>query len=132
MANGLVLKIDGVVYNVPVLEIERKGDILDLTATRTADGVLHREVIGTYYNYSLKVGQVREFELYDALWDVVTAPVASHMVQLPHESEPVERYFGSCKDNIFFITKDGYRAHGFSCNCIATRPDRPASGNATS
>lgn len=124
MANGLVLKIDGVIYDVPLLEYERSGDILDLAATRTSDGVLHREVIGTYYNYALKVGQVRSFSLYEKLWEVVTAPVPSHMVQLPHESSPVERYFGSCKDNIFFVTKDGYRAKGFSCNLISVYPDR--------
>lgn len=128
MANGKVFIIDGVTYRVPIAECERKGDILDLTATRTADGKLHREIIGTFYNYSLKIGQAG-FDEYDAFWDVVTAP-QNHMVQLPHESAPVERYFGSCRDNIFFVTEDSYRANGFSCNCISVNPDRtPSSEN---
>lgn len=122
MSNGKIFIIDGVTYNVPIAELERSGDVLDLTATRTADGILHREIIGTYYNYSLKIGQTN-FSEYDAFWQVVTAP-QNHQVQLPHESEPKERYFGSCKDNIFFVSSDGYRAKGFSCTCIAVNPDR--------
>lgn len=122
MSNGKVFIIDGVTFNVPIAELERKGDVLDLTATRTEDGKLHREIIGTYYNYSIKVAQT-DFDKYDAFWQVVTAP-QNHLVQLPHESAPKERYFGSCRDNIFFVTSDGYRANGFSCNCIAVNPDR--------
>ena len=121
MSNGKVFIIDGVTYKVPIVEMERKGDVLDLTAKRTADGVLDRKIIGTFYNYSLKIGQA-DFDDYDAFWQAVTAPM-NHQVQLPHESAPVERYFGSCKDNVFFITSEGYRAKGFSCNCIAVSPD---------
>ena len=122
MSNGKVFIIDGVTFKVPIVEMERKGDVLDLTAKRTESGILQREIIGTYYNYSLKIGQA-DFDDYDAFWQVVTAP-SNHQVQLPHESAPVERYFGSCKDNVFFVTSDGYRANGFSCNCIAVNPDR--------
>lgn len=118
--------IDGVEYKVPIVELQRKGDILDLTANRTEDGVLHREVIGTYYNYTLTIGVVNNQELYDELWWVLTEPVASHMIQLPNQPEPFEGYFGSCKDEIKLITDDGYKAKGLSFNLIATRPSRNA------
>ena len=51
MATSKYIQIDNSEYKVPLISpMDRKGDILDLTANRTEDGVLHREVIGTYYN----------------------------------------------------------------------------------
>lgn len=126
MANSKYIIIDGTEYKVPIVELQRKGDILDLTANRTEDGVLHREVIGTYYNYTLNIGIVNDPDLYETLWDVLTAPVASHQVELPHDHVQFEGYFGSCKDNITMLTDDGYRAKGLSCNLVATRPARNA------
>lgn len=126
MSDSKYIKIDDTEYKVPIVELQRKGDILDLTANRTEDGVLHREVIGTYYNYTLTIGVVNDPDLYNTLWDVLTAPVASHYIELPHDHVRFEGYFGSCKDNIQLITDDGYKAKGLSCNLVATRPARNA------
>ena len=127
MAVSKYIQIDGIEYPVPLLSpMDRKGDILDLTANRTEDGVLHREVIGTYYNYTLKFIAPTDPELYESLWWKLTEPVASHQVQLPYQEEPFEGYFGSCKDNVTLITSDGQKAKGLSCNLIATRPSREA------
>ena len=83
MPNNKYLKIDGVEYKVPIIKMERKGDILDFTAKRLQNGGLKRDIIGTYYNFSLEIGIVNDQELYDRLWWVLTAPVASHQIQLP-------------------------------------------------
>ena len=124
--NGKYLKIDGTVYPVAIVELQRKGDILDLTANRTENGVLHREVIGTYYNYTLKIETPTDPKLHEDLWWVLTAPVASHQVQLPYQQSAFEGYFSSCQDNIILINADGITAKGLSCNLIATRPSRTA------
>lgn len=126
MATSKWLQIDGVEYKVPIVSLKRKGDILDLTANRTEDGVLHREVIGTFYNYTLTIGIVNDQELYDALWWVLTTPVASHQIQLPNQPEAFEGYFGSCQDDIVLITDEGQKAKGLSFNLVATRPSRNA------
>lgn len=126
MATSKWLQIDGVEYQVPIVELQRKGDILDLTANRTEDGVLHREVIGTYYNYTLNIGRVRDQSVNEALWWKLTEPVASHQVQLPYQPEPFEGYFGSCKDNITFMDSNGQRTVGLSFNLVCTRPSRNA------
>ena len=126
MATSKWLQIDGVEYKVPIVSLKRKGDILDLTANRTEDGVLHREVIGTYYNYTLTIGVVNDQELYDNLWWVLTTPVASHQIQMPNQPEPFEGYFGSCQDDIVLITDDGQKAKGLSFNIVATRASRTA------
>ena len=124
MANSKYLKIDGVEYKVPIIELSRSGDILDLEANRTQDGVLHREVIGTYYNYDLKIGVVNDPELYNNLWNVLTAPVASHTIELPHDHVSYEAYISGCKDNITFVTSAGFKAKGLGCKFTAMQPAR--------
>lgn len=127
MAVSKWLQIDGVEYQVAITGMQRKGDILDLTATRTEDGVLHREVIGTYYNYTLNIIAPTNQALYEALWWKLTEPVASHQIQLPYQPAPFEGYFGSCKDDVNLIDSDGtFIGKGISCNLVATRPSRTA------
>jgi len=127
MALSKWFQIDGIEYKVPLLSpLDRKGDILDRTASRTEDGVLHREVIGTYYNYTLNFLATGDRASYESLWWKLTEPVASHQVQLPYQPEPFEGYFGSCKDNVTLITPDGQKAKGLSCNLVCTRPSRTA------
>lgn len=122
------LIIDNVEYPVAIVGLQRKGDVLDLTANRTEDGVLHREVIGTYYNYTLNIIAPTDRDLYERLWWVLTAPVASHQVQLPYQPQAFEGYFGSCKDDINLIDPSGkFIGKGISCNLVATRPSRNAS-----
>lgn len=129
MPTSKKLIIDGREFDVPIVQLKRKGDILDRTATRTQDGVLHRDVIGTYYNYTLNIGQCRNHKEYQDLWDTLTEPVACHAVCLPHDGVTFDGYFGSVQDEIFYIyDEDGrrYRAKGLSCNLVAMRPARTA------
>lgn len=134
MATSKYLQIDGVAYKVAITDLQRKGDVLDLTANRTEDGVLHREVIGTYYNYTLTI-ICNNQETYEKLWWVLTAPVASHQVQLPYQPTAFEGYFGSVKDTIVYLDSPDeeypsygakYKAKGLSCNLVATRAAREA------
>lgn len=128
MPTSKYLIIDNTEYPVAIVDLQRKGDILDLTATRTEDGVLHREVIGTYYNYTLNIIAPTQPDLYEALWWKLTEPVASHQVKLPYQPDAFEGYFGSCKDNVKLIDSSGkFIGTGISCNLVATRPSRNAS-----
>lgn len=121
MANSKYIIIDGVEYKVPIIEMQRKGDVLDLVANRTEDGVLHREIIGTYYNYSLKFGYIANKELRNAFWSVLSAPT-NHIVELPHDHVAFEAYFGSVQDQVMLILEDGFKAKGMTCNLVAVRP----------
>lgn len=124
---GKYIIIDGIEFPVAIVELKRKGDILDRVANRSEDGVLHREVIGTFYNYSLKIGITNDLVLYNKLFDKLTEPVASHMIELPHDHVVFEGYFGSVQDEIDRIYDDGsVRYKGLSCNLVGTRPRRNA------
>lgn len=147
------IQIDGKYYPVTIIELKRKADILDKTAHRSEDGNLHREVIGTFYNYSLKLGVIVEtkakkessdpsirdmpmedyqYMIYNQLFEKLSEPVASHKVSFPHDYDSngnkvvYDAYFSSVQDDIVMITEDGYRAKGLSCNCTGIRPRRRA------
>lgn len=124
---GKYLIIDGEEFRVGVLTIKRKGDILDKTANRTEDGDLHREVIGTYYNFTITIRPGNDVELYDRLFWVLTEPVAYHMVQLPSMNEPVKMYFGSVQDEVRYINDEGTVYYkDLSCNVVCKEPSRYA------
>lgn len=120
------IKIDNKVYKVAIVELKRKADILDKSAYRSEDGVLHREVIGTYHNYSLKIGVINNEQLYNELFDVLSAPVASHRVEFPHDHYAYDAYFSSVQDDIVLVTDSGFKAKGLTCNCTAMKPRRRA------
>lgn len=118
--------IDGKEYRVAITSLKRKADILDRYAERSEDGVLHREVIGTYYNYTLEIGTVNDIDLYEELFEVLSAPVASHMVELPNDHIRFEGYFSSIQDEVQLVRDDGTLYKKLSCRLTATRPRRTA------
>lgn len=120
------IKIDGTTYRVAITSLKRKADILDKYAERTEDGILHREVIGTYHNYTLTIGVMNDLDLYNALFDVLSEPVESHIVELPHDHVAFEGYFSSVQDEIDRITEYGARYKGLNCNLVAISPRRTA------
>ncbi len=123
MAKSII--IDGTSYAVRITELKRTADILDKYAERSEDGILHREVIGTYYNYQLKIGVQRgERTLYNNLFDVLSAPVESHRVELPHDHVEFEGYFSSISDNIRLVDDDGFDCDGLTCKLTCMKPRR--------
>lgn len=118
------LIIDTVTFQVPIVELKRKADILDKYAYRSEDGVLHREVIGTYHNYSLKIGVINDPVLYETLFETLSAPVASHLVELPHDHVAFRGYFSSVQDEIKRLTPRGAVYRELTCNLTAMAPRR--------
>jgi hypothetical protein len=96
------LIIDGNTYNIPVLAIIRKADFLDKYAERTEDGVLHRELIGVYFNYQLQLGSTTDTGEYASLWDKLTEAEEFHTVTVPDESGDYTftAYFASVGDEL--------------------------------
>ena len=59
--NHSVFTVDGVEYqNIHVLSVKRSFAVLDGdNVGRTLDGAMQRDIIGTYYNYSLEIDPAR-------------------------------------------------------------------------
>ena len=121
------LIIDGVEYQVALVEVKRRADILDKYAYRSEDGILHREVIGTYYNYDLQIGITHNKELYNRLFEVLSDPVASHLVVLPHDGVQYEAYCSSVNDTVLRIEENGALYKGLSCKFTAMKPRKTPS-----
>lgn len=118
--------IDSVTYNIPYKTVKRKADLLFKFAERTQDGVLHSEIIGTYYNFSLQFGMSKNnVSAYAALWVKLTEPVTSHEVTLPDESTSItfDAYFAAINDEVIKEGATNY-FRNLSVDVIAISPAR--------
>lgn len=120
------LIIDSVSYDIPVISMTRKADFLDKFAERTADGKLHRELIGVYFNYQIQLGSITDLNEYADLWDVLTEPTEFHTVTVPDEtgSTTFTAYFASITDKVRKIKNSETYFTGLKVNFIAQEPAR--------
>jgi hypothetical protein len=119
-----MITIDGVSYDIPILSIKRTADFLDKFAERTEDGVLHRELIGVYFNYKLQFAQTTDVALYAALWTKLTEATEFHTVTVPDESGDFTftAYFANVSDDLR-KTKSGQNFwKNLTVNFIAQEP----------
>lgn len=126
--NGLI-EIDGTRFQVGQVKIERNFEVLDGEGTeRVQSGRLHREIIGTYYNYTLSFGNnTIDPSDYDKLYEILSSPDESHMITVPYGRSGTITYEAYCskgKDTLFFSRDGNHRWKGLSINFIATEPAR--------
>lgn len=120
------LVIDGIRIDVGVLSgIEEICDILDRYAYRSQDGVLHREVIGSYQNYkNIKfVDQTdSNYDQYEQLWEILSSPQEFHNIKIANFE--FRAYISSAKRVIDYY--NGNRAYhkGMTCSFTAEKPRR--------
>jgi hypothetical protein len=100
-----MIVIDGTTYNVPVVSLKRSADFLDKYAERTENGVLHRELIGVYFNYQLTFGSSEGRPDYAALWEKLSQAVPFHVVTVPCETGTYTftAYFSNVADELLKI-----------------------------
>lgn len=78
--------IDGRAFDVAVVSLKQNFEVLDgPNAGRTMDARMHRDVLGTFYNYTIEVdlSQLNREDA-DALFDIVSSPADSHVCTFPH------------------------------------------------
>lgn len=122
----MTIIIDGTSYDVPVIEVTRSADFLDKYAERTEDGILHRELIGVYYNYQIKFGSTTDTAEYTALWDKLTEAVEFHEVTVPDEAGDYTftAYFSSVRDRLRKQRAEANYWNNLTANFTAQEPAR--------
>ena len=124
--------LDGKTYNVFVPEsgIRRSGQVLDgENAGRTPSGAMIRDIIGTYYNYSIDLDTSQlDVAAYDELYEALSAPVDSHTLTIPYGQTTItfQAYVTRADDTL--KTMDGCTNlwGGLTINFIAMKPQRRA------
>lgn len=83
-----MLTIDGRKFNVAIRagSLQRDFAIAEGAGSLAfIDGDVDPDIIGTYYNYSMEIDtKLTAPEEYDALWEVLSAPVEYHVVSFPY------------------------------------------------
>lgn len=130
------LQIDGVVYPlIHVEELKRSFSVLDgPNTTRVLTGNMRRDIIGTYYNYTMNLvadSDEGSMEQYDAVYEVLSAPDESHTIKVPYAQgyKVFEAYVTSGEDNMVYreLGEGGpvrTKWEGLSVNFIAMAPAR--------
>jgi hypothetical protein len=88
----MIFSLDGVEFNVDVIKLDRSFAVTDTdNSGRTLDGGMHRDIIGTYYNYSMAL-ETKSLDLasYDQLYEMLSAPITSHTLIVPYGQENLE------------------------------------------
>lgn len=124
----MTITIDSVTYDVPVLSIEETCNFLDKYAERTEDGILHRELIGTYHNQRLVFGNPQtaaEITEYYSLWEKLTEATEFHTVTVPDEDGvdfTFDAYFSNVTRKLRKWTSGVTKWRGMTVNFIAQEP----------
>ncbi len=104
--NG-VFTLDGVSFNASVAKLERTGRVQDNKGERSISGMIGREIVGTFYNFSMQIdqGDVRE---YDRLYYALTAPVDSHLLVIPYGQNMLtfQAYITRANDQLIHASED--------------------------
>ena len=76
-----MIKLDGTTYDVMITAYDLTADFLDKYAERDTAGVLHREILGVYFNQSFTFGRGKNTGDYKLLFDKLSSPVEYHDVE---------------------------------------------------
>ena len=86
-----MFSIDNVTYpHIRVLSCTQSFDVLDKDSYRALSGEMNRNIIGTYYNYKLKLKPEKSedgMEEYSKLFYVLSAPQESHTITVPFDCD---------------------------------------------
>ncbi len=121
-------KVDGRAYNVSVTSLQRSFEVADSDSSgRTADWRMHRDVVGTFYNYSISIDTFRlNTNTYHELYDLLSAPMVSHRFEMPYGRDVLrfEGYVTKGTDNLKFERNGVQYWGGLSFNVISMEPQR--------
>lgn len=117
-----MITIDGTPYDVNIVSCRRSADVLDKSAERTADGKLHRQVLGVYYNYKMQFAYGADTSVYNALFTKLTEPVEFHTIIIPG-GYTFSAYIASVSDDMARVdeTNTAYYRN-LSASFIAEQP----------
>ena len=124
-----VLSLDGKAYpNLHVVSLKRSFSVLDGdNAGRVMTGAMKRDIIGTYYNYSMEIDPVSsDLAEYDEFYEAISAPVDSHVLTVPYAQTTVtfDADVANGEDELVSKNDDRSNWQNLSVNFVAMKPKR--------
>lgn len=126
----MILTVDDVEYDVliPAGGVKRSFQVMDgENAGRVMSGRMTRDIKGTFYNYELQIyPKIGNYSDYDSLYEVLSAPVDSHMAVLPYGQgmSTFEMYVTTGQDTLARKNASETYWTGLSVQFIAMEPQR--------
>lgn len=125
--NENIFSIDGVELRLNVMKLERGFSVTDTeNSDRLQNYKMHREVAGTFYNYTMEVEPYPSHrEDYDTFYEIITAPVESHRMIFPYAQKTLEfdAYVTQGKDTVKQVNGQNLW-EGLSVYFVAMEPQR--------
>lgn len=126
-----VFMVDGVGYpSVNVISLKRNFAVLDgPNAGRVMDGTMKRDIIGTYYNYSMEVtSDYSDLAEYDSLYEVISSPADSHEIVVPYGQGTMTftAYVANGDDELLHKRENFNKWNNLTFNFVAMKPQRSA------
>ena len=124
-----MISIDGVEFAKAIISFKRTFQVLDgENAGRTiVNGNMERDVIGTYYNYSVTIDtSFMTLEEYDELYEIVSSPDDFHTLEVPYgqETYTYQAYITNGSDELIHIKGNKNYWNKLSFNFVAKAPKR--------
>lgn len=124
-----IFTIDGVGYpGVGVESLTRSALIKDgQNAGELMSGEYERDLVGTYYHYTLVLSGMEPGSTdYDAMYEVLTAPVNSHQVVMPYGQGTLsfQAYIQNAGDALIAMTDTENWWGNLTIQFMAKRPQR--------
>lgn len=121
-----VFLLDGIAYNVNVMELKRSFSVMDTDKSgRTQNGEMYRDIIGTFYNYTMTIRERDgDHAAMEALWEAVSAPEASHICVFPYGQTVMTQkmYVTSAEQGLTLMEKDRNHWGDIALSFIAMSP----------
>lgn len=121
------LIIDGIIFNVPLVEIKIDYSFLEKYANRTENGDIKIDTIGGYQNYTVKIGTLNDSTTFKKIWDIVTDPTNRfHTVTVPDATgyPTFYGYFSSVSASVEKVLNSKVKYKDFSFKMTSKKPTR--------
>lgn len=124
-----VLSLDGKAYpNLHVVSLKRSFSVLDGdNAGRVMTGAMKRDIIGTYYNYSMEIDPVSsDLAEYDEFYEAISSPVDSHVLTVPYAQTTLtfDAYVANGEDELVSKYNGRNEWQNLAVNFVAMKPKR--------
>lgn len=125
-----MFKVDGIEFTKAIVDKPKRSfQILDgeNAGRQILTAKMERDILGTFYNYSMNIdNRFMSKEEYDELYNLLSAPVDSHTIEVPFGQETLvyEAYVTNGTDELASIRNKVNNWANLSINFIAMEPQR--------